>query len=69
MTIPRRSALQLLAAGSTAAQRRAPARKPNFLIILADDLGRGDVGCFGGKDVVTPHIDSLAASGARFTDG
>lgn len=69
MTITRRSALQLLAAGSAGAQRRAPARKPNFIVILADDLGYGDVACFGGKDVATPHIDSLAATGTRFTDG
>ena len=69
MRITRRSALQILTAGSAAAQRRGPARKPNFVVILADDLGVGDIACFGGKDVVTPHIDSLAAAGSRFTDG
>ena len=69
MRITRRSALQLLTAGSAAAQRRGPARKPNFVVILADDLGIGDIASFGGKDVVTPHIDSLAAAGVRFTDG
>ena len=69
MTITRRSALQILAAGSAAAQQREPARKLNILVILADDLGYGDVACFGGKDVVTPNIDSLAAAGTRFTDG
>jgi arylsulfatase A-like enzyme len=69
MTITRRSALQILAAGSVAAQRRGPARKPNVIVILADDMGCGDLGCFGGKDVLTPHIDSLAAAGTKFTDG
>src|SRR5579872_7361836 len=69
MTLTRRSVLQTLAAGAAAAQRRGTSRKPNFLVILADDMGRGDVGCFGGKDVVTPNIDSLAAAGTKFTEG
>lgn len=46
---------------------RAAAR-PNIVIILADDLGYGDLGCFGCKDIPTPNIDSLARDGARFTD-
>ena len=44
-----------------------PVRRPSVLLIVADDLGYGDVGCFGG-DVPTPHIDSIAAEGARLTD-
>jgi arylsulfatase A-like enzyme len=44
-----------------------PAR-PNFLVIVADDLGYGDLGCFGCKDIPTPNIDSLAREGVRFTD-
>ncbi|EXJ84848.1 arylsulfatase [Capronia epimyces CBS 606.96] len=43
-----------------------PAR-PNFLVIVADDLGFSDVGAFGGE-IKTPHIDSLAAEGVRLTD-
>lgn len=43
--------------------------KPNFIILLADDLGYGDVGCYGGADVRTPHVDSIAGNGARFTSG
>ncbi len=69
MTITRRSALQFLAAAPLAAQRQASARKPNILVILADDMGIGDVGCFGGKELATPHIDSIAAAGTLFTDG
>src|SRR3954464_3451996 len=42
--------------------------KPNVVIILADDLGYGDVGCYGATKVKTPAIDSLAAQGLRFTD-
>ena len=41
--------------------------KPNIVFILADDLGCGDLGCFGNKDVMTPCIDSLAAEGVRLT--
>ncbi|KAI9739924.1 MAG: hypothetical protein M1818_004980 [Claussenomyces sp. TS43310] len=44
-----------------------PAKKPNFLIILADDLGFSDPGCFGGE-IKTPNIDRLAAQGMRFTN-
>lgn len=43
--------------------------KPNILIILADDMGYGDAGCYGGKLVPTPNIDRLAAGGVRCTDG
>jgi arylsulfatase A-like enzyme len=45
----------------------APAnRPPNIVIILADDLGPGDLGCYGGKQVPTPRIDQLAKEGTRF---
>ena len=47
-----------------------PARKPNVVLIVADDLGYADVGCQGqSKDVRTPHIDSIAQNGVRFTNG
>lgn len=42
--------------------------KPNIVVILSDDVGYGDVTCYGGIAVNTPHIDGLAASGLRFTD-
>jgi arylsulfatase A-like enzyme len=47
----------------------AAARKPNVIVIMADDLGYGDVGCYGATRVKTPHIDRLAAEGIRFTSG
>jgi arylsulfatase A-like enzyme len=40
--------------------------KPNILIILADDLGYGDLSCYGAKDLKSPHLDALMASGMRF---
>ena len=42
--------------------------RPNVIIILADDLGYGDLGCYGAKNVETPNIDRLASQGIRFTD-
>jgi arylsulfatase A-like enzyme len=43
------------------------ADKPNIIYILADDLGYGDLGCYGQKMLTTPHIDKLAAEGMKFT--
>ena len=43
--------------------------KPNIVLIVADDLGYADLGCQGSTDIVSPHIDSLAESGIRFTQG
>lgn len=45
--------------------RAAP---PNFVIILADDLGYGDLGCYGHPSIRTPNLDRMAAQGMRFTD-
>ncbi len=45
------------------------ARRPNFIYILADDLGYADVGCYGARILATPSLDHLAADGVRFTDG
>lgn len=51
----------------TEAQSAEPSRPPNIVFILADDLGYGDVGCYGQKQIQTPNIDKLAAEGVRFT--
>jgi arylsulfatase A-like enzyme len=44
-------------------------KKPNIVVILADDVGWGDAGCYGATKVKTPHIDRLAREGQRFEDG
>src|SRR5688572_14521848 len=56
-------ALALFSTGTQAAETF----RPNIVFILADDLGYGDLGCFGAKDIDTPHIDRLARQGTRFT--
>ncbi|MGH8247768.1 MAG: sulfatase [Gammaproteobacteria bacterium] len=54
--------------GLAAVQTRA-APQPNLIIFYADDLGWGDLGCQGNRDIPTPHIDSIAKNGVRFTQG
>ncbi len=79
MKLTRRKFVQSLAAGTAAwssvteghaVQRlsRAKEFRPNIIFILADDLGWGDLSCYGRPDYRTPHIDSLALQGTRFTD-
>jgi arylsulfatase A-like enzyme len=53
---------------TTPSPAQAPATKPNIVLILADDIGYGDLGCYGATRVKTPNVDKLAASGMRFTD-
>src|SRR5687768_2326809 len=48
---------------------QAAERKPNILLIVGDDMGYADVGFHGCKDIPTPNLDALAASGVRFTNG
>jgi len=62
--------LPLFAAGLLAAssiQAQHDAQRPNILFILADDLGYADLSCYGNEYIRTPYIDSLAATGVRFT--
>ncbi|MDB4784169.1 sulfatase-like hydrolase/transferase, partial [Akkermansiaceae bacterium] len=44
------------------------AQRPNIVVIFCDDMGYGDLGCFGAKGWQTPHIDSIAKKGIKFTD-
>jgi arylsulfatase A-like enzyme len=55
--------------GQTITSAAAPVSRPNAVIIYADDLGYGETGVQGCKDIPTPHIDSIATKGVRFTQG
>jgi arylsulfatase len=60
-------ALLSVASASPGADGPGSPAKPNIVLILADDLGYGDLGCYGATDLKTPNIDRLAAAGTRFT--
>lgn len=57
-----------LAALSLSATQMMAQQKPNVIVFYADDLGYGDLQCYGGKNVPTPNIDRLASEGCRFTN-
>jgi arylsulfatase A-like enzyme len=71
-TVNRREFVAAALAGAAVAVTpsfaRAETRRPNILFILADDLGYGDLSCFGRPDYQTPNLDRLAAEGVRFAN-
>lgn len=60
---------ELFSCSSKSTDKRvdSPQKQPNILLLLADDLGYGELGCYGQKVIQTPALDSLAANGLRFT--
>ncbi|MGB7343425.1 MAG: arylsulfatase [Pirellulaceae bacterium] len=64
VTIAQMSAILILWTGTIVAAEQ----QPNVVLIFADDLGYGDLGCYGATKIQTPNIDRLAAEGRRFTD-
>jgi arylsulfatase A-like enzyme len=59
----------IVALGCSSELLLADAPTPNILVIVGDDMGYADVGFHGCKDIPTPNLDALAASGVRFTNG
>ena len=57
----------VLSSGLFPVSCRKAGRPPNIIYILADDLGYGDLGCYGQKIIETPSLDRMAAEGMRFT--
>ena len=64
-----RSTLTTLLLAPLAVSQAAETKRPNVIILLADDLGYADLGCQGSAEVRSPHIDSIAAQGVRCTAG
>ena len=62
-----RSTLLLLTALFFFHSARAEDSQPNIIFILSDDVGQGDLGCYGQKRIKTPNLDRLAAEGTRYT--
>ena len=67
-TLAVRLAAIVLAMVATYSTTHAATETPNFIVIFCDDLGYGDLGCYGSTKNRTPHIDGLADQGMRFTD-
>jgi arylsulfatase A len=65
--LTRREAMGCLAAAAAPALAQPASRPPNFVILLADDMGCGDLGCYGHPNIRTPNLDRMAAEGIRFT--
>jgi len=61
------AALAAVAANAARSVAQTPARRPNIVFILADDMGYADLSCYGRRDLVTANIDRIAAQGTKFT--
>ena len=62
------AATTLLLCGAQLAPAAEPSKRPDIILIVADNLGHGDLSCYGCPDIQTPNIDRLATEGVRFSN-
>src|SRR5438477_8268141 len=67
-TVPMLGAWLVAATTVPVVQAQSDRARPNIIVILADDIGYGDLSCYGATKVKTPNLDKLATQGMRFTD-
>ncbi|MXW82193.1 MAG: sulfatase-like hydrolase/transferase [Rhodothermaceae bacterium] len=67
--LTRRSFLQTISASAILAGKFAPRQQPNIVMVVVDDQGTNDAGCYGNPVIKTPGLDLLAENGTRFTHG
>ena len=60
------SSILILCLAAAHSHAQSESQKPNVIVILADDLGYGDLSCYGADDIATPNIDRMAKEGAKF---
>ena len=65
---PRAALVSILLVVASTLAAATSTRPPNIIILFADDLGYGDLGCYGSPTIRTPHLDGMAREGLRFTD-
>src|ERR1700731_3386621 len=68
MSAPSKPLAVLAALLATSGSCASAADRPNIVVILADDIGYGDLGCYGATKVKTPNVDKLTRAGMRFTE-
>src|SRR5687768_7937340 len=59
--------ISLITSRCAAEKESAPGQRPNVIVVFCDDLGYGDLGCYGNSQIKTPHLDKMSSEGVRLT--